>query len=712
MKKLLLCLMLLVCFGTARSQVLFFEDFDGLDGPTAGGAGTYVFPPGWLLRNVDNRTPNAQVAYVNEAWERREDFAGNVADSVAFSTSWYAPVGAANDWMWTPLVGPLPANSQLKWSAKAYDTDFRDGYEVRIMTGTPPTGGTGVIGNQITNSTVLFSTAGENAAWTDHEQSLGAYAGQSVYIGFRNNSNDKFILVINNVKIEVVNNHDAQLLSKDTLTEYTGIPLSQVKPLPFKASIKNSGLMGLTNVRLNIQVSHDQQIVYADSSLPASLASGNSAGFTVAPYTPAAVGTYGVKYFVSSAEADVIHTNDTLYDSFIITDSTYARDKGAVTGSLGIGAGTGGYLGQDYELVNADDLTSVDVAYTRGYAGKRCAAVIWNMSAGKPSTIVATTDTLLYQDDSARMYRFRIHGGSVNLLPGRYAVTAVEFDSTLAVAQTAELFTKGRTWVNWPGSPLGGWANNEAFGASFSKSYMIRPNFGVLCSISSMLDSSHNLSCHGSNDGYIALATTGASGAVTYHWSPDVSTTSSAADLAAGMYSITVTDAAGCSSVVHVELTEPAPLNVNTSLAGSTITAAATGVNYQWINCNGNVPVQGANGKTFTPSQTGSYAVIISDGSCTDTSACVAVTLVGINEQLAENLFAAYPNPNNGKFTVKSATDGNYTIYNSLGQVIRTFTLNAKNNHTMQINDLAPGAYTISGETGAKLISQKLVVTK
>src|SRR5688572_18823111 len=115
MKRILTLLMALLP-AAAFSQILFQEDFDGIPGPTAGGAGTYVFPGGWFLRNVDNRTPDAQVAYVNEAWERREDFGLNVTDSCAFSTSYYSPVGPADDWMWTPLIGPVTATTVLRWN--------------------------------------------------------------------------------------------------------------------------------------------------------------------------------------------------------------------------------------------------------------------------------------------------------------------------------------------------------------------------------------------------------------------------------------------------------------------------------------------------------------------------------------------------------------------------------------------------------------------
>ncbi|MGL5891674.1 MAG: hypothetical protein ACRC3B_17410, partial [Bacteroidia bacterium] len=126
MKKILTLLCGLSAALSLDAQIIFQEDFDGIGGSTAGGAGTYTFPAGWLLRNVDNVAPDPAVSYVNDAWERREDFSFNVADSAAFSTSWTAPVGVANDWMWTPLI-TLPANCVLSWNAVSYDPQYPDG---------------------------------------------------------------------------------------------------------------------------------------------------------------------------------------------------------------------------------------------------------------------------------------------------------------------------------------------------------------------------------------------------------------------------------------------------------------------------------------------------------------------------------------------------------------------------------------------------------
>jgi hypothetical protein len=480
--KHLLLLVMFVCFATVSfSQIVFRETFDGIAGPTAGGAGTYTFPTGWRLRNVDARTPAASVSYVNEAWERREDFGANVADSCAFSTSWYSPVGAADDWMWTPLIGPLPGNSVLSWRAKAYDASYPDGYEVRLMTAAagPPTGGTAVMGNQVTSSTVLFSTAAESSSWTTHTVNLNAYAGQSVYIAFRNNSNDKFMLVVDDVKVEVVVNYDAEVTAANSY-EFTQAPKKQAS-IPLGGTIKNSGQLGLTNVSLQANVYNSSNTLLLSSlafAVP-TLAAGASNTFSLTNFTPVAAGTYTIKYFPVISESDGRTSNDTVLRTVVITDSVFARDNGTAVGQLGIGVGNG-YLGQSFTIQQTAELRSVTVSFTRGYVGKRYACVVWNTNgSGVPTTILASTDTLLYPDDNALTDTLPIYGGYASLVPGKYVVTAVEFDSTLQLAQTSALFTTGTEWVNWTTNPFGAWSNVEAFGASFSKAFYLRMNVTI-----------------------------------------------------------------------------------------------------------------------------------------------------------------------------------------------------------------------------------------
>jgi len=85
---------------------------------------------------------------------------------------------------------------------------------------------------------------------------------------------------------------------------------------------------------------------------------------------------------------------------------------------------------------------------------------------------------------------------------------------------------------------------------------------------------------------------------------------------------------------------------------GTQLTATATGVNYQWIDCATGQPIAGAIGQGYQPTVTGEYAVIVTDGNCSDTSACLLVDFTGITE-LNSAAIEIYPNPSNtGSFTV------------------------------------------------------------
>ncbi len=713
MKKILLSVSVIAMSAvTLNSQVIFSEDFDGIGGPTAGGAGTYTFPSGWFLRNVDNGTPAANVSYVNEAWERREDFNFNVADSCAFSTSWTSPASTANDWMWTPLIGPLPAGTTINWNAVTYDASYPDGYEVRVMVAAsgPPTGGTGVIGNQITNSTQIFSIAAENTTWTARSASLAAYAGQSVYIAFRNNSTDEFLLLIDDILVSAPVVNDARLSVLDTVTPYTIVPLDQTQPLNFSGDLMNNGSNTLTGVYVSVDVyDSGNNIVYtANSATITSLAPAASAAWTISGYDPAIVDFYDARFIVHHSVADPNPTNDSLFwGGYLVDDSIYARDDGTVTGGLGIGAGNGGYLGQDFEVVNVDILTQIMVYVTAGYTGEPMAAVVWNMSGGVPTTIAFSTDTILYPDDSADVYFLPIYNGPVMVNPGEYAVTFVEFDSTMQLGNTMGIFSAGHTWVNWPTIPGGTWANIETFGPGFARAQVIRPIFGDVCLDNMATASSTQASCISCADGSAMVTTSGTDGSLTYSWSPSGGNAATATGLLTGSYIITVTDGFGCVTMDTVTVGyDICGLFTSTTTSADATCGVCPDGSAQVIPAGGNGPLTyvWSNGGTFDTIQNvlpGTYTVTI-----TDSLGCVRVDSVVVNFSTdiaginAPGAISMFPNPSNGIFqvNVNLATSSDLTVFvvNTLGEVVATKTVNGIQNGRIDMNvDLAAGTYSL-----------------
>ncbi len=85
---------------------------------------------------------------------------------------------------------------------------------------------------------------------------------------------------------------------------------------------------------------------------------------------------------------------------------------------------------------------------------------------------------------------------------------------------------------------------------------------------------------------------------------------------------------------------------------GVTLTSDITGDSYQWINCETNTPIVGATNASYTATANGNYAVVVTVGACSDTSACAEVTTVSTNTLVIDNL-KLYPNPTtNGHFNI------------------------------------------------------------
>jgi len=120
-----------------------------------------------------------------------------------------------------------------------------------------------------------------------------------------------------------------------------------------------------------------------------------------------------------------------------------------------------------------------------------------------------------------------------------------------------------------------------------------------------------------------------------------------------GVYFDLFTDVNGDDSLVVTALTVLPELNLTVQENQTYLVANAENANYQWLDCgNGFLEIAGAQSQTFSPSQNGTYAVVIESNGCSDTSACYAVTHLSVSEFGADLIL--YPNPvnANGKINV------------------------------------------------------------
>jgi Ig-like domain CHU_C associated/Domain of unknown function (DUF2341)/Secretion system C-terminal sorting domain len=172
---------------------------------------------------------------------------------------------------------------------------------------------------------------------------------------------------------------------------------------------------------------------------------------------------------------------------------------------------------------------------------------------------------------------------------------------------------------------------------------------------------------------------------------------------------VVFTNAAGCDSTVTLNLTINT-VDVSTSTSSTTITANAISANYQWLDCNnGNISIAGATNQNFTASANGDYAVLVTQGLCSDTSACVSITSVGIEEFTSPELISIIPNPSSGTFVVQTFHEGFYSLVNELGQLIQSFKTEKDKALSVTVSGLKSGVYFIINTDNQ--VVKKVVVT-
>ncbi len=221
-----------------------------------------------------------------------------------------------------------------------------------------------------------------------------------------------------------------------------------------------------------------------------------------------------------------------------------------------------------------------------------------------------------------------------------------------------------------------------------------------------------NVSCYGLANGSATASATGGSGILSYSWSPNASIAANASQLTPGVYTITVSDGNLCSTSQTVSISQPAPIDVSTTTNGSQITANASGLSYQWMNCNtGNSPIIGANGQTYTTSSNGSYAVIVSTAMCSDTSACVSINLTGIEKLIGISETVIYPNPTSGGLTIdtKGVKIEFIKVYNHVGQLVLSSFESGETPVNLSLKDLPAGMYFLHLDTAHGTSIKKII---
>lgn len=137
-----------------------------------------------------------------------------------------------------------------------------------------------------------------------------------------------------------------------------------------------------------------------------------------------------------------------------------------------------------------------------------------------------------------------------------------------------------------------------------------------------LLQTQTNVLCFSQSNGSATISVSGGTAPYSYTWSPNVGSSASITNLAAGTYNVSVNDAAGCLTPFQVTITQPAALTITLS---STPSACSGGTGTATATVSGGTP---AYGYLWTPGSSavnpatsltaGNYSVVVTDNNgCT-----------------------------------------------------------------------------------------------
>ena len=184
MKNIITLTFLIIASNILAQNTILFEDFN--DG----------FPAGWQTIDGDGLVPynDPAVNFISDSWVIHEDYDTlGVNDSILISTSWFETAGTADNYIVLPPLTLGAFGNYISFDCKSKDQTYPDDFEILFSSSSL---------NTFTSNPVIFDSVGPSY-WTNYIVSLDSagITGETVYLAFRHNAYDQFILEIDNIKV-------------------------------------------------------------------------------------------------------------------------------------------------------------------------------------------------------------------------------------------------------------------------------------------------------------------------------------------------------------------------------------------------------------------------------------------------------------------------------------------------------------------------------
>lgn len=195
--------------------------------------------------------------------------------------------------------------------------------------------------------------------------------------------------------------------------------------------------------------------------------------------------------------------------------------------------------------------------------------------------------------------------------------------------------------------------------------------------------------CNGNLTGAATVSVSGGTAPYYYSWSNSVGSTQSVSGLAAGTYTVTVTDTPGCQATSSITITQPSVLNLSTSkvdvlcngsFTGSidlTVSGGTSGYLYSWSNGASSQDILGLSSSTYTVT-------------VTDSHSCTANTSVTISQPTSISVILE-----SGNVACNGASTG--SINTTVSGGTPSYTYSWSSGQTSQnLMNVSAGSYTLT----------------
>ncbi|MGB0424385.1 MAG: T9SS type A sorting domain-containing protein, partial [Flavobacteriales bacterium] len=179
-----------------------------------------------------------------------------------------------------------------------------------------------------------------------------------------------------------------------------------------------------------------------------------------------------------------------------------------------------------------------------------------------------------------------------------------------------------------------------------------------------------------------------------------------------GVYQDTLSNVLGCDSLITINLSF-SEIDTTVVQDENLLTALSAGLSYQWYECGEElVPIEGETAQSFEATESGSYAVGLSDGTCELLSSCTTIVFDNVNElEFSEVLL--FPNPTNDRVTLTNLDESmSASVFNSHGQLLGMYSEVIAGQLIIDTQNYAAGIYVVHLSSAENSIGKSFRLVK